>query len=343
MSAFVNGFGIQLSLCDEAPYSDEPRAVYARSLCDYSVRITMDQAKSGSSTRPIRVYADGIYDVFHMGHARQLQQAKNVFPNVYLIVGVCSDHLTHSRKGKTVMTETERYESIRHCRYVDEVVRGAPWQLDDNFILKHKIDFIAHDDIPYTTGSSTDVYAKLKERGMFVATQRTEGVSTSDLVSRIVKDYDVYVRRNLARGYSAQELNVSFLNEKKFRIQNKMDELKDRGKKAISGINDKRYELIQKWEERSRELVETFLALFGRDGRISQILSESTNRVRNAISPPPSPQPGSSSPDSALAASPDHLSSPPLKYRRLSDDVCHYDAFNEYKTLADISEDETNI
>lgn len=155
---------------------------------------TKEEAASGKLNRPVRVYADGIYDLFHAGHARQLQQCKKLFPNVYLLVGCCSDKLTHELKGKTVNNEWERYENLSHCRYVDEIVKDAPWTLSPEFLEKHRIDFVAHDEAPYTLGTEQvdDIYAWIKEAGKFCATQRTEGVSTSDLITRIIKNYDMY-------------------------------------------------------------------------------------------------------------------------------------------------------
>ncbi|XP_011159444.1 choline-phosphate cytidylyltransferase A isoform X1 [Solenopsis invicta] len=308
---------VHASICKEAPFSDESEAITERNACDYNMRITLKQARSGKVPRKIRVYADGIYDLFHQGHARQLLQAKNIFPNVYLIVGVCNDELTHSKKGRTVMTDLERYDAVRHCRYVDEVVRDAPWELDDEFLKRHKIDFVAHDDIPYMTDDGSDVYAKLKAKGMFVATQRTEGVSTSDIVARIVKDYDIYVRRNLARGYSAKELNVSFLNEKKFRLQNKFDDLKDKGKRVMENIGEKRMDMISKWEEKSRDFIDAFLLLFGREGRLSTIWNESKGRLMQALSPPASPKrDGSPSSSNSSNNDEDQTSPPPKKTGR---------------------------
>ncbi len=52
---------------------------------------------------------------------------------------VCNDELTHQMKGRTVMNEAERYEAVRHCRYVDELVTDAPWTLDDEYLQKHKV------------------------------------------------------------------------------------------------------------------------------------------------------------------------------------------------------------
>lgn len=42
------------------------------------------------------------------------------------------------------MTDIERYDAVRHCRYVDEVVRDAPWELDDEFLTKHKVKLIVY-------------------------------------------------------------------------------------------------------------------------------------------------------------------------------------------------------
>lgn len=57
---------------------------------------------------------------------------------------VCNDDLTHKYKGFTVMNEDERYDAVSHCRYVDEIVRDAPWTLTPEFLTKHRVSVFTH-------------------------------------------------------------------------------------------------------------------------------------------------------------------------------------------------------
>lgn len=196
--------------------------------------------------------------------------------------------MQHKMKGKTVCIEEERYNAVRHCRYVDEVLRDAPWEYCDEFFRKYKIDFVAHDDLPYPSENTDDVYGELKRKGMFVATQRTDGISTSDLVARVVRGYDIFARRNLARGYSAKELNLSYLEEKKFKFINKVDEVKDKGKLLIDSFKERKDRFVAKWEDRSKEIRDSFLNMF-EPRRIKEMVVESTEKIWKALTPPSTP------------------------------------------------------
>lgn len=50
------------------------------------------------------------------------------------------------------------------------------------------IDFVCHDDIPYQTADIDDAYAACKKLGKFRATQRTKGISTTDVVAKILRN-----------------------------------------------------------------------------------------------------------------------------------------------------------
>ncbi|KXT06860.1 hypothetical protein AC578_7127 [Pseudocercospora eumusae] len=245
--------------------------------------------------RPVRVYADGVFDMFHLGHARVLQQAKTAFPDTYLIVGVTGDTETHKRKGLTVMSAAERAESVRHCRWVDEVIEDCPWVIDLDFLEKHKIDYVAHDDLPYAAAEGDDVYKPIKEKGMFLVTQRTEGVSTTGIITKIVRDYEQYVARQLKRGTRRQELNISWLKKNELDIKRHVSELRDT--------------VRNNWTTTGQELSKE-LRQFWQPSRPSSPAPSAAGSLRNGLSaggrdsPAPSPLPSDRLRDATRSSTP---------------------------------------
>ena len=124
---------------------------------------------------------------------------------------------------------------------------------------------------------------------MFLTTQRTDGISTSDLICRIVRDYDVYVRRNLQRGYTRDDLNVGFFKEKKIIIQNNLDMFKEK----VNKYQEETKEFINKWEEKSRDFIHNFLDNFG----------NSTNMIKEQVTRAISPRPSRKNSNAATSSS----------------------------------------
>lgn len=133
---------------------------------------------------------------------------------------------------------------------------------------------MAHDDIPYASVGQEDVYAFVKKQNKFIATQRTAGISTSDLITKIVYDYDTYVRRNLKRGVSPKDLNLSFLKESEIKVSDSVKEfrgkIKERFKTEEEDIKhnwestkDELLETLLSWESKSHDFVKEFVDLFG--------------------------------------------------------------------------------
>jgi choline-phosphate cytidylyltransferase len=134
----------------------------------------------------VRVYVDGVYDLFHYGHAEMLGRVRAKFgPVATIIAGVAPDEECTIYKRRPVMTQDERARSVRACKYVDEVIEDAPWAITQEFLDAYSIDIVCHDGAAYPSDSAPDIYEYVKSVGRFVHIDRTPTISTSDLIHRI--------------------------------------------------------------------------------------------------------------------------------------------------------------
>ena len=128
----------------------------------------------------MRVYVDGVFDLFHAGHVRLLQQAQELGDE--LVVGVVTDADAQTYKRAPVLTYPERVAVVRACRYADEVVE-AQLVLDVAFLQKHRIHKVVHGD----DCSQADFFAVPLEMGIMHYLPYTRGISTTDIMNRVLR------------------------------------------------------------------------------------------------------------------------------------------------------------
>jgi ethanolamine-phosphate cytidylyltransferase len=131
-----------------------------------------------------RIFVDGCFDMLHFGHTNALRQARALGHELF--VGCHTNEEVMRFKGPPIMNAEERYEALRACKWVDYVIEDMPYctRLKDIELLD--VDFVAHGDDISTGLDGRNSYQEIIDAGKFKVFKRTDGISTTDLVGRML-------------------------------------------------------------------------------------------------------------------------------------------------------------
>ncbi|GAA6097572.1 ethanolamine-phosphate cytidylyltransferase-like [Tachysurus ichikawai] len=159
------------------------------------------QFASGKEPQPgdTIIYVAGAFDLFHIGHVDFLEAVYKLSEKPYVIVGLHFDQEVNRYKGKNypIMNIHERTLSVLACRYVSEVVIGAPYTVTKDLLDHFKVDLVCHgktEVFPDRDGS--DPYAVPMRKGILRIVDSRNTLTTDDIVQRIIKNRLLFEARN---------------------------------------------------------------------------------------------------------------------------------------------------
>ena len=140
--------------------------------------------------KTVRVYTDGIFDLFHRGHIEYLNKCKNLdvsdFGNnvlVHLIAGIINDKDSTGYKRKPIYCEDDRYKLV-------ESVKDVPLFVSKEFLDEHNIDIVVHGfSNEADAQKQKEFFAVPNQLGIFRLVPYCEGISTTDIIKTIKDNY----------------------------------------------------------------------------------------------------------------------------------------------------------
>lgn len=133
------------------------------------------------------VYTGGTFDLFHAGHAQFLRKCSHYGR---VVVALNTDEFVKQFKGKApVMSFAERYEVLRSCRYVSEIIPNLSGADSRPTITSVKPDYIIIGDDWW----EKDYYAQLNVTSEWLISEGieliyvpyTKNISTTNIKSRL--------------------------------------------------------------------------------------------------------------------------------------------------------------
>merc|ERR1719201_3334380 len=132
-----------------------------------SQRILQFTTKKEAKEGDVVGYMAGAFDLFHLGHIKALQEAKKHCD--YLVVGLHTDSVVNHNHGSNypIMNLNERTLAVLSCRYVDEVLIGAPAAVTTQIIDYFKIKKVFHGKTEIVPlADSTNPYQVAMDKGL---------------------------------------------------------------------------------------------------------------------------------------------------------------------------------
>ena len=125
-----------------------------------------------------RIITFGTFDVFHVGHLRILERARNL--GDYLLVGVSTDLLSYTKKGRyPFYNQVERLEIISSLRCVDEVFLEKSLELKRHYILTYHANMLVMGD------DWAGKFDEFKDICRVEYLSRTPSISTTAVIEKI--------------------------------------------------------------------------------------------------------------------------------------------------------------
>ena len=134
------------------------------------------------------VYAPGVWDLFHVGHANVLRRAKRIGGT--LIVGVDTDESVKEKKGRyPVIPEYQRYGVIQAIRWVDKIVLNKNCSVDVEKLKDWGVNAVVLGRDEDWDWNDLAGYKEAKDAGIeFIRIPYTQSISTTLIKMQIRED-----------------------------------------------------------------------------------------------------------------------------------------------------------